>query len=243
MIKPGFSTCYYIRKLLLQDAADLKLIVNQKIGFCFNSKETLEQLLHGIYLEETLVDILQTLYADSTIISTQVQQLEYLTVLHQNAVSNNSFDYGKLGEIKRQLFWILGFKRIVVKIEDLVVAFNQINQFSGSYLGSTLTFNAWQSTRPKFDWLDNFQLNRTKSIAFSGIITQTVDAIQLQWLQEWVTAFIYQISQTIKDFAISIEQKRIGELPGGALLSQVSCYSSWINNKTILNSEFGIRNS
>lgn len=234
-LKPGFSTCYYIRKLLLQDAEALKSIVTQKVGFCFNSKEILDQLLHGIYLEETLADVLQTLYADSTIIFTQVQQLESLAVLHQNSVSNNSFDYEKLGEIKRQLFWILGFKRIIVKVEDIVVAFNQINQFSSSYLGSTLTFNAWQLTRPKFDWLDNFQLNRNKSITFSGITIQTVDAIQLQWLQEWVTAFIYQISQTIKDFAISVEQKRIGELPGGALLSQVSCYSSWVNNKTIQN--------
>lgn len=228
---------------MLQDATALKLIVSQTVGFCFNSKETLEQLLHGIYLEETLADILQTLYADSTIISTQVQQLEYLTVLHQNAVNNNSFDYERLGHIKRQLFLILGFKRILVKIEDILVAFNQINQFSSSYLGSTLTFNAWQSTRPQFDWLNSFQLNRTKNITFSGITTQTVDAIQLQWLQEWITAFIYQISQTIKDFAVSIEQKRIGELPGGALLSQVSCYSSWINNKIVLNSNFGIGNS
>ncbi len=105
MIKPRFSTCYYIRKLLLQDADALKSIVTQKVGFCFNSKEILEQLLHGIlYLEETLADILQTLYADSTIISSQVQQLEYLTVLHQNPVSNNSFDYEKLGDIKRQFF-------------------------------------------------------------------------------------------------------------------------------------------
>ncbi len=181
MIKPRFSTCYYIRKLLLQDADALKSIVTQKVGFCFNSKEILEQLLHGIlYLEETLADILQTLYADSTIISSQVQQLEYLTVLHQNPVSNNSFDYEKLGDIKRQFFLILGFKRIVVKIEDIVVAFNQINQFSISYLGSILTFSAWQLTRPKFDWLNNFQLNCTKNITLSGITTQTVDAIQLQ---------------------------------------------------------------
>ncbi len=236
MIKPVFSTCYYLRKLLLQDADDLKSIVTQKTGFCFNSKETLEQLLYGIYLEETLAELLQTLYADSTVIYTKVQQLEYLTVIHQKIVSNNSFDYEKLGEIKRQLFWIIGFKRIVVKIEDIVIALNQINSFSNSYLGSILTFNAWQSNRPNFDWLDNFQLNRTKNISFSGITSETVNAIQLQWLQEWVTAFIYQISQTIRDFAISVEQKRIGELPGGALLSQVSCYSSWESNKIIQNS-------
>lgn len=237
MIKPGFSNCYYIRKLLLQHSDDLKLVLNQSSGFCFNSKETLEQLLHGIYLEETLAEILQTLYADTTEISSKVQQLEDLIALHQTSVTTNSLDYTKLHEIKRQLFWIVGFKRIVVKIEDIVVALNQLNQFSISYLGFLLTFNAWQSNRPNFAWLDTFQINRsTKKFTFSDNTTATADAIQLQWIQEWVTAFIYQISQTIRDFATSIEQKKIGELPGGVLLSQVSCYSSWVNNTIIPNS-------
>lgn len=237
IIKPGFSTCYYIRKLLLQHSDDLKSLLNQPTGFCFNSKETLEQLLYCVHLEETLVEILQTLYAESTEISTKVQQLEYLTTLHQKSIVNNSLDYGKISEIKRQLFWILGFKKIIVKIEDIVEALNQLNQFSSSYLGSILTLNAWQSTRPNFDWLDNFQINRsTKKFTFSGIAGQTVDAIQLEWMQEWVTGFIYQISQTIRDFATSIEKNKIGELPGGVLLSQVSCYSSWVNNAIIPNS-------
>lgn len=236
IIKPGFSTCYYIRKLLLQHSDDLKSLLNQPTGFCFNSKETLEQLLYGIYLEETLAEILQTLYAESTEISTKVQQLEYLTSLHQNSVTNNSLDYERISEIKRQLFWIIGFKRIVVKIEDTVEALTQLNQFSSSFLGSILTLNAWQSTRPNFDWLENFQINRsTKKFTFSGIAGQTANAIQLQWMQEWVTAFIYQISQTIRDFAISVEQNKVGELPGGVLLSQVSCYSSWVNNTRIRN--------
>ena len=235
MLKPGFSNCYYIRKLLLQHSDELKIVLNQSSGFCFNSKETLEQLLHGIYLEETLAERLQTLYVDATEISSKVQQLEDLIVTYQNSVTTNSLDYAKLHEIKRQLFWIIGFKRIVVKIEDIVIALNQLNQFSNSFLGSILTFNAWRSTRPKIDWLENFQLNRNKDISFGGITSETADAIQLQWIQEWVTAFIYQISQTIRDFAISVEQKKIGELPGGVLLSQVSCYSSWVNNKTIQN--------
>jgi hypothetical protein len=230
-MKPGFSTCYYLRKILLQDAAELKAILHQKTGFCFNSQETLEKLLYSVFLEESLADILQTLYADSSEISTKVQRLEDLTVLHQKIISINPFDYGRLGEIKRQIAWILGLKLIIVKIEDLVIALNQLNYFSNSFLGAILTFNAWQSTRPQFDWLDNFQVNRaTKNITFSGITTSTADAIQLQWIQEWVSAFIYQISQTIRDFAISVEQKRIGELPGGALLSQVSSYSAWLKD-------------
>lgn len=230
MTKPGFSTCYYIRKILQQHADELKSILTQKTGFCFNSSETLDQLLHGLFLEDTIEQLLQTLYADTTEITAKIQQLEILVKSHQTILTNNPFDYKGLSDIKQQVFWILGFKRVIVKIEDIVVALNQLNQFSHNYLGFVLTTNAWQSNRPQFDWLDNFQINRSaKKFTFSSATTDTADAVQLQWIHEWVTGFIYQISQTIRDFGKLIEQKKIGELPGGALLSQVGCYSSWMN--------------
>lgn len=229
--KPSFSTSYYIRKILLQYVDELKSILAQKTGFCLNSQETLEQLLHGVYLEEILEQLLQRLYVESTNISTKVRRLETLIIQYQKTSRENPFAYQELGEIKQEIFGILGFKRVVVKIEDLAIALNHLVQFSRDYLGTILTFNHWQSTRPQFDWLDNFQINRAK-ITFSGIATETANATQLQWIQEWAIAFIYQVSQVIKDFGSSIQQKRIGELPGGVLLHQVSSYLAWVNNKT-----------
>lgn len=236
--KPAFSTCYSIRKLLLRHADELKAILTQKTGFCVNSPVILEQLLHSVYLEEVLEQLLQTLYADAPEISQKVQQLEQLNERYQKTVVNSPFNYSQLGEIKRQVFWILGFKVVVVKIEDIVVALNHLNHFSTSYLGNILTLNIWQSTRPQVDWLNNFQINRsTKKFTFSGTSAETADAIQLQWIQEWVSAFIYQISQTFKDFSISVEQKRIGQLPGGVLLSHVNSYSCWLSNTSQLSSK------
>lgn len=121
---------------------------------------------------------------------------------------------------------------MVVKIEDLIIALNQLSKYSDNFLGATLTLKNWQSTRPNFDWLDNFQINRSTEMTFSGVVTESVNALQLQWIQEWVTAFINQGSQFIRDFSTVIEQKRIGELQGGILLSRVSYYSSWLTNKT-----------
>jgi hypothetical protein len=51
--------------------------LSHKTSFCFNSKE--EHLLHDIYLEETLDQLLQTLYVEAAEISIKVQQLEALT--------------------------------------------------------------------------------------------------------------------------------------------------------------------
>lgn len=230
--KPSFPTCYYIRKLLLQHTNELKSIVSQKVGFCVNSQAILEQLLHNVYLEDTLEELLKSLYLEKTEISMEVYKLEKLTLRHQNTVANNPFDSQELGALEWQVFWILGFKRVVVKIEDLILALNQLSKFSSSFLGYTLTLKNWQSTRPNFDWLDNFEINRSTKITFTGAINEPVNALQLQRIQEWVAAFINQGSQFIRDFSSTIEQKRIGELQGGILLSRVNYYSSWLTNKT-----------
>lgn len=231
--KPGFSTCYYIRKILLQYVDELKAILSQEIGFCFNSKETLEQLLHSVYLEETLEQILHKLYPERDELHTKVQLLEILASRHQKILVDNPFNYQELGEIKRRIFGILGFKRVIVKMEDLVNSLNQLIQLSHKCLGATLTFNTWQSSRPQFDWLDNFKINRSdKKIIFSGIISETANANQLEWIQAWVSAFTCKISQIILDFKTTIEQQRVGELPGGVLLIQMNSYSCWIDSKT-----------
>ena len=102
--KPSFSTCYYIRKLLLQHTNELKSIISQKVGFCVNSQAILEQLLHNVYLEDTLVELLKSLYLEEAEISVEVHQLENLILRHQNTVANNPFDYQELGALEWQVF-------------------------------------------------------------------------------------------------------------------------------------------
>lgn len=218
--KLSFSTCYYIRNLLRQHANELKSIVAQKVGFCANSQADLKQLLESVYLEDILKQLLERLYLEENEISAKVEQLKALIIRHE-MLEKKKFVYAEeLIEVKRQIFWILGFKRVIVKIEELVIVLNHLSQFSKTYLGKTLTFNNWQSTRPNFDWLDNFKINRSAEFTFSGTITESVSVLQLQWIQEWVTGFIKQGSQIILDFSTIIEQKRIGELPEGILLTK-----------------------
>jgi hypothetical protein len=50
--KLSFSTCYYIRKIFLQNSKDLQWMVNQKNGFCVSSAEDLKELLDSVYLED-----------------------------------------------------------------------------------------------------------------------------------------------------------------------------------------------
>lgn len=224
--KPSFATCYYIRKLLHQDADELKSIVTQKVGFCVNSQATLEQLLRSVYLEDNIEQLLQRLYLEQIELYKNIRQLETLTVRHREIIAQNKLPAKELTEIERQIFWILGFKLVVVMIEDLVNALNRISRVSNKYLGTTLTFSKWQSTRPNVEWLNNFQINRSAEIAFLGSTAETISLVQLQSMQEWVTAFNHQVSQIVRDFAMIIERQKIGELPQGILLTRVNSHPS-----------------
>lgn len=126
------------------------------------------------------------------------RQLETLTERHQILVMQKLSHGEMLIEVERRIFETLGFKRVEVStsskvkvtVEELVGALNQLSQFSKNYLGAILTANNWQLTRPDFDWLENFQINRSAEITFSGIVTESASVTQLQWVQEWVATFI-----------------------------------------------------
>lgn len=113
------------------------------------------------------------------------------------------------------------FKLLPVEatVEELLKALNQLSQFSSNYLGTQLTTNYWQLTRPSLVWLDNFEINRSAEITFSSVITEPVSALQHQHVKEWAAAFIKRCSQIVKDLPTIIEQKGLDELNKRLLLT------------------------
>ncbi len=184
-------------------------------------------MLESVYLEDVLEQLLATLYAN-TDINAKVEQIETLCLSHQRLLAKNLSGAEELLEIQRQIYWVLGFRRITVKIEDLVTALNQLSKYSSNYLGPTLTVNNWQSNRPDVDWLNGFQVNRAAKFTFSGNATEVEDFWQLRSLQDWVRAFIAQNSKVIRDFATTVEQSKLGAVKEGLLLNQIGSYSSWL---------------
>lgn len=223
--KLSFNTCYYIRKLLLQSEGELKNILN-KPGIFFSSKQELEQLLDSVYLEEVLQNILVVLYQEEGILNKVVEQLEHLVGQYQTVSKTDG--YQEEVAIKRQIFVLLGLKRITITSQDILNALNQISSFSKNYLGNTLTTNTWQSARPTNDWLKTIQVERSAKFTCSNEVQQ-LDLKQLQLIQKWVSAFIQQSSAIIRDFAQIINEKRIGELPDGVLLLSATSYAAWVS--------------
>lgn len=228
-MKLSFSSCYYIRKILLQHSKDLQWILKQKNGFCINSSEDLKDLLNSVYLEDILEQLIQRLYGEANEVDAKIQQLEALCSSHQKLVAQNLTHSEEMLNIQQQIFWLLGFKRIEIKFDELVNALNQLSKYSSNYLGTTITTNNWQSNRPRTDWLDKFTVDGSAKFAFSGSNCEAEDFGQLQALYKWVTAFVQQNTKTFRDFPQTIEQKKLGEVKKGLLLTRLGNYSAWLN--------------
>ncbi len=231
--KLSFSTCYYLRKILLQHSKDLQWILEQNTGFCLNSSEDLKQLLDSVYLEDILEQLLQRLYGEEKEFDAKVQQLELLCLSHQKLVAKNLLYSEEMLNTQQQVFWLLGFKRIEIKIEEIVVALNQLSKYSSNYLGAKITANNWQGNRPSNnDWLNHFSIDSSAKFAFSGTNAEPESFLQLQLIHTWVTNFVLQYTKTFRDFPRTIEQKKLGEVKEGLLLTLLGTYSAWLNINT-----------
>lgn len=230
--KLSFSTCYYIRKVLLQHSKDLHWTLNQNTGFCINSLSDLKDLLDSVYLEDVLEQLLQKLYGENNEVDTKIQQLESLCVSHQNFIVKNLAYSAEMLNTQQQIFYLLGFKRIEIKVAEIVDAFNQLSKHSSNYLGAKITVNIWQANRPNIDWLNNFSIDGSAKFTFSKTNAEVENFEQLHWVQQWVTAFVQQYTKTFRDFPHTIEQKKLGEVKKGLLLNRLGTYSAWLNINT-----------
>jgi len=98
-----------------------------------------------------------------------------------------------------------------VTVEELVAAFNIVTQCSKQYLGGVMTAKYFESSRPNFEWLQNFAINKSAQITFSGVVDSTVTTMQLKWFEKWVNSFITSCSLIVRDFPNIIQQKQLGE--------------------------------
>ncbi len=107
---------------------------------------------------------------------------------------------------------------IKVTTEELLNTLNQVSHFISKYMGTKLTANYWELSRPQFEWLKNFQVNHSAKITFSTINRKPVSALHHQWVKQWAGAFIKRCAQTIKDLPALIEEKCLDENQKNILL-------------------------
>ena len=86
-------------------------------------------------------------------------------------------------------------------VETIIAQFNQLYKHSNRYLGSIMSAKYFHSSRPNFDWLNHFKINKSNQITFEGSWKDSISPLQLRWFQAWINNFIESCSQIIKDFS------------------------------------------
>jgi uncharacterized protein YjbI with pentapeptide repeats len=110
----------------------------------------------------------------------------------------------------------VGMEKVVeekhITVEDLLDTLNSIGQCSIQILGSLITIKYWETSRPNFEWLKSFKIDRFGQITFSGNSSETIEKDRLEWSQKWIESFMQLGSQIIEDFPKLINQQKRRQL-------------------------------
>ncbi|MBD1844631.1 hypothetical protein H6F89_14755 [Cyanobacteria bacterium FACHB-63] len=105
--------------------------------------------------------------------------------------------------------------------QDLLDAFNQLNQFTRQSLGVAVIVNYLKKTCPMRDGFEQFQVERSGQIRFVGessTLEQAVSAQEYDWFRAWVAQFIRRCSQAVRNYAVLVEQHALTDTQKALLL-------------------------
>ncbi|OUC13573.1 MAG: hypothetical protein B0A82_16585 [Alkalinema sp. CACIAM 70d] len=98
----------------------------------------------------------------------------------------------------------------VIRLQDQISAFNDLSQIATQYLGNAIIANHLSRSRPDVPWLQQFSIDRSAHLSFTGDpqqITRPMNEAEIQDMQQWAQAFVSQCSRIIRDFPQLIKQQ------------------------------------
>ncbi|MEA5532913.1 pentapeptide repeat-containing protein [Crocosphaera sp. XPORK-15E] len=87
-----------------------------------------------------------------------------------------------------------------ITVKEFLEIFNHLTQISYRYLGKTMTKKYWESSRPLFEWLEQFEINSTGEVVFKGELETVLSSAKLEWSKAWLNAFIQSCSQIVQNY-------------------------------------------
>ncbi len=94
-----------------------------------------------------------------------------------------------------------------ITTQDILGALNHLSEIVRQYIGSSLTSNYWQVTRPKGDWFLRFKINDDASFTLTDSIEESVSAAQILQVREWTRTFIKSSSKFLKNLPEVVSEK------------------------------------
>ncbi|MGL5832141.1 MAG: pentapeptide repeat-containing protein, partial [Waterburya sp.] len=87
-----------------------------------------------------------------------------------------------------------------IALDQLLARFNHLINSSNRFLGPTITTKYFNSSRPDYSWLNQFQINSKNHICFEETVSDFVSLEQLDYFQQWIDSFTQSCSKIIRNF-------------------------------------------
>ncbi len=87
-----------------------------------------------------------------------------------------------------------------IAIDELLSQFNHVYSRSNKYLGKTISTKNFDSSRPRFSWLNQFQIDESNQIVFQGTVSSFITPEQLKFFEKWLKSYIKSCSLILKGF-------------------------------------------
>jgi uncharacterized protein YjbI with pentapeptide repeats len=87
-----------------------------------------------------------------------------------------------------------------IALDELLAQFNYLIGSSNRFLGPTITTKYFNSSRPDYSWLNQFQIDPKNHICFVGTVSGFVSLEQLDYFRQWIDSFTQTCSKIIRNF-------------------------------------------
>lgn len=87
-----------------------------------------------------------------------------------------------------------------IALDKLLAQFNHLISSSNRFLGPTITNKYFNSSRPDYSWLNQFQINPNNQICFEETVSGFLSLEQLDYFQQWIDSFTQSCAKIIKNF-------------------------------------------
>ncbi|WP_404786799.1 hypothetical protein [Altericista sp. CCNU0014] len=109
-----------------------------------------------------------------------------------------------------------------ISIIQILDALNFLSHFVCGYLGPKITSNFWNISRPKNEWLKQFEIKFDSEIIFQGNSEEITKALHVLSIREWTRNFMKQCCKLIRDLPERLEKENIN----GDYRKIISIYTS-----------------
>jgi hypothetical protein len=105
-----------------------------------------------------------------------------------------------------------------VTMQELINALNHLIVLCTKYMGQTMTIKYLEKSRPKNDWLSNFQVTKSNQVMFVGNPQQKLDQTQKILVKQWVKEFLRESSCFFASLPILLKQSGLTDKQKSILL-------------------------